>query len=143
MWLGGLVPLALLLASLRRQKDAESISVASRVTRRFSTLGVVMVATILISGIVNTWNLVGSVEGLLDTAYGRLLLVKIALFFAMVSVAAVNRFRLSPRLQVPGTLKLLERNSLIEAAIGLLIVLIVAALGVMPPALHSHMEHVH
>jgi len=143
VWLGGLVPLALLLASLRRQKDAPSISVASRVTQRFSTLGVVMVATILISGVVNTWNLVGSVEGLLDTGYGRLLVVKIALFLAMVSVAVVNRFRLSPRLQVPGTLKLLERNCLIEAALGLLIVLIVGALGTMPPALHSHMEHVH
>ena len=56
-----------------------------------------MVATILITGLINTWNLVGSVEALLDTAYGRLLLVKIALFLAMVSVAAVNRFRLSPQ----------------------------------------------
>jgi putative copper resistance protein D len=143
VWLGGLVPLALLLASLRRQKDAESISVASRVTRRFSLLGIAMVTTILITGLINTWNLVGSVEGLLDTAYGGLLLVKIALFLAMISVAAVNRFRLSPRLQVPGTLKLLERNSLIEAALGLLILLIVGALGTMPPALHSHMEHMH
>ena len=142
-WLGGLVPLALLLAALRRQRDAKSVSIGTTVTRRFSLLGVAMVTTILITGLINTWNLVGSVEGLLDTAYGRLLLVKIALFLAMVSIAAVNRFRLSPSLQVPGTLKLLERNSLIEAAIGLLIILIVAALGVMPPALHSHMEHVH
>ena len=143
VWLGGLVPLALLLAALRRQKDTDSISVASSVTRRFSTMGVVMVATILISGVVNTWNLVGSMEGLIDTAYGRLLLVKIALFLTMVSIAAVNRFRLAPSLPVPGTLKLLERNSLIEAALGLLIVLIVGALGTMPPALHSHMEHMH
>jgi len=73
-----------------------------RLRRRFSALGVVMVATIFISGIVNTWNLVGSIEGLIDTAYEPLLVVKIALFLAMVSVAAVNRFRLSPRLQVPG-----------------------------------------
>jgi copper resistance protein D len=140
-WLGGLVPLALLLAALRRQKDSKSVSIGTTVTRRFSLLGVTMVTAILITGLINTWNLVGSVEGLLDTAYGRLLLVKITLFLAMVSIAAVNRFRLSPRLQVPGTLKLLERNSLIEAALGLLIVLIVAALGAMPPALH--MEHVH
>ena len=143
VWLGGLVPLALFLAALRRRKAAESVAIGTMVTRRFSLLGVTMVTTILITGLLNTWNLVGSVEGLLDTAYGRLLLVKIALFLAMVSVAAVNRFRLSPHMQVPGTLKLLERNSLIEAAIGLIIVLIVAALGVMPPALHSHMEHMY
>jgi copper resistance protein D len=142
-WLGGLVPLALLLAALRRQKDAKSVSIGTMVTRRFSLLGVTMVTAILITGLINTWNLVGSVEGLLDTAYGRLLLVKITLFLAMVSIAAVNRFRLSPSLHVPGTLKLLERNSLIEAALGVLIVSIVGALGTMPPALHSHIEHVH
>jgi copper resistance protein D len=142
-WLGGLVPLALLLAALRRQKDAKSVSIGTAVTGRFSLLGVTMVTAILITGLINTWNLVGSVEGLLDTAYGRLLLVKITLFLAMVSIAAINRFRLSPSLHVPGTLKLLERNSLIEAALGVLIVSIVGALGTMPPALHSHMEHVH
>jgi hypothetical protein len=42
--------------------------------------------------------------------------------------------------QVPGTLKLLDHNSLIEAVLGLLIV---SALGAMPPALHPHMEHMH
>jgi putative copper resistance protein D len=143
VWLGGLVPLALFLAALRRQKDAESISIGSTVTRRFSTLGVVMVATILITGLINTWNLVGSVEDLFATAYGRLLLVKIALFLVMVSIAAINRLRLSPRLRVPGTLRLLERNSLIEAVLGLVVILIVGALGTMPPALHSQMEHMH
>ena len=143
VWLGGLVPLALLFAALRRQNDAKSVSIGTTVTRRFSLLGVSLVTTILITGLINTWNLVGSVEALLDTAYGRLLLAKIALFLAMVSIAAVNRFRLSPSLQVPGRLKQLERNSLVEAALGLLIVLIVGALGTMPPALHSHMEHMH
>ena len=37
----------------------------------------------------------GSLEDIFDTAYGHLLLVKIALFVAMVAVAAINRFRLS------------------------------------------------
>lgn len=143
VWLGGLVPLALLLAALRRREAAECVAIGTMVTRRFSLLGIAMVSTILITGFVNTWNLVGSVEGLLDTAYGRLLLVKITLFLAMVFIAAVNRFRLSPSLHVPGTLKLLERNSLIEAALGVLIISIVGALGTMPPALHSHMGHVH
>ena len=143
VWLGGLVPLALLLAALRRQNDAESVSTATEVVRRFSALGVAMVATILFTGLLNTWNLVGSVQGMVDTDYGRLLLGKIVLFLAMVSVAALNRFRLSPRLQVPGTLKRLERNSLVEAVLGLLIILIVGALGTMQTALHSHIEHMH
>ena len=44
-WLGGLVPLALLLAALRRQKDAKSVSIGTTVTRRFSLLGVTMVTS--------------------------------------------------------------------------------------------------
>jgi copper resistance protein D len=42
--------------------------------------------------------LVGSIPALVGTDYGRLLAAKVALFFAMVAVAAINRFRLTPGL---------------------------------------------
>jgi copper resistance protein D len=142
-WLGGLVPLALFLAALRRQKDADAVSIGTTVTRRFSMLGIAMVAALLITGLINTWNLVGSVEDLFATAYGRLLLVKIAVFALMVTVAAINRYRLTPRLKEPGTMGLLQRNTLIETALGVLIIAIVAALGMMSPAPHDLMQHVH
>jgi putative copper resistance protein D len=44
----------------------------------------------VITGVFNSWVIVGSLTGLVSTAYGRLLLFKIALFFAMLSLAAVN-----------------------------------------------------
>ena len=70
------------------------------------------------TGVINTWNLVGSVGALFGTGYGRLLMVKVALFLMMLGIATVNRLQLSPRLEVDGTTRKLERNSLIEAGLG-------------------------
>lgn len=141
-WVGGLVPLALLLAAARRGADPRSQAVAPLATRRFSTLGVISVATLLASGTVNTLFLAGSWPTLVGTTYGQLLLLKIALFAAMVFIAAINRRRLTPRLadlsrSGPHAMRRLTRNSLMEAGLGLVILFIVGALGNMPPGLHA------
>jgi putative copper resistance protein D len=82
-WTGSLVPFALLLAAARRYPGEASAQLARDATQRFSTLGIASVATVLGSGIVNAWILVGSIDGLIATQYGRLLILKIALFAAM------------------------------------------------------------
>ena len=137
-WLGALPPLALLYA--RAKDEREWLDIARDATRRFSWLGMACVATLLATGVVNSWFLVGGVPGLLGTPYGRLLLLKLALFVAMVSVAAVNRQRLTPQL-VDGVaptaaLRRLRRNALIETALGLAILAVVGALGTEPPGAH-------
>jgi copper resistance protein D len=140
-WIGGLVSLTLLLAETRR--DPACASLARDATRRFSTLGIVSVGTLFSTGIVNTWILVGSFNAFIATGYGRLLMIKIALFAVMVTFAAVNRFRLTPRLILstesgpqPDSLRLLTRNSIIEIALGLAIYGIVGLLGTLHPAIH-------
>jgi putative copper resistance protein D len=139
-WLGGLLPLTLLLAAARGA-GGPAIAVARDATRRFSALGIVSVATILGTGCVNTWLLAGSVPALAGTDYGRLLLLKIGLFIAMVAVAGFNRGRLTPRLASPqgsdDALRRLRRNALVEAALGLAILGIVGVLGTLPPGLHA------
>jgi copper resistance protein D len=69
--------------------------------------------------------------------------IKVLIFLAMVIVAIVNRFALTPRLLKPNVVAALRRNALIETAFGLLILCIVARLGTMPPALldHAGMQH--
>jgi putative copper export protein len=63
---------------------------------------------------------------------------------AIVGVAAVNRLRLVPRLPDAHAVRNLRRNALIEIAIGAVIILIVGALGTMPPGAHaSAPSHVH
>jgi copper resistance protein D len=137
-WLGALVPLALLLG--RATGDWAWLGVAREATRRFSLLGIASVGTLLVTGTVNSWFLVGGVPGLLGTPYGRLLLVKLALFAAMVGVAAVNRRRLTPQLHEgvapTAALQHLRRNALIETAFGLAILMVVGALGTEPPGAH-------
>src|SRR5262249_13444777 len=127
---------------------------------RSSSLGLISVGLLIATGIVNGWILAGSVPALIGTDYGRLLLAKVALFLAMVAVAAVNRLRLTPRLALAissppcgqalahrrraggaaagarPALRALARHSLVEATFGLAILTIVGALGTLPPGAH-------
>jgi len=48
------------------------------------------------TGLVTSWLLVGSVSSLASTTYGRVLLAKLVLFAAMLTLAAANRFWLVP-----------------------------------------------
>jgi putative copper resistance protein D len=137
-WLGALPLLGLLLGFAAR--GDVSLAAARIATIRFSMLGTASVATLLVSGIVNTWYLAGSVAALTDTSYGRLLLIKIALFLGMVAVAAVNRLYVTPRLlyddSAPTAALTLRRNALVETFGGVAILLIIAKLGTMTPANH-------
>jgi copper resistance protein D len=141
LWLGALIPLVLLLVRLRRFGGDRWSVAAAAAAGRFSILGILTVNGLLVSGTVNAAFLLGGMHSLIDTAYGRLLLLKIVLFAAMVCLAAVNRQRLLPRLStVAGTdqashaAEQLVRSALFEIALGLAIILIVGLLGIMPPA---------
>jgi putative copper export protein/mono/diheme cytochrome c family protein len=139
VWVGGLVPLALLFGAAPAAGDAPALAVVRDATGRFSTLGLVGVVTLLATGIVNTVFLVGSVPALLGTTYGQLLSAKIVLFLVMVATAAVNRLKLTPllaRADAATAMRRLRRNSFFEAILGLGVLVIVGALGAIPPALH-------
>jgi len=141
-WIGALPPFALLLASAHRIGGEHSMAMAAEATLRFSRLGIVAVSTLLVTGILNTLFLVGSLPGLVGTTYGRLILVKIVLFGAMVSIAVVNRFQLLPQLSdIKPTsgpaLSRLRRNAWIETGLGFMVLAVVGALGTMPPATHA------
>jgi copper resistance protein D len=141
-WVGTLLPLGLLLTAAGN--DAPSVALARAATVRFSTFGIASVATLLITGAVNTWYLAGSIPALTETEYGHLLLIKIALFLGMVAIAAINRLLLTPRLvqaasaaQAGRALFQLRINTLLEVAIGVVIIAIVAMLGTNPPGLEA------
>jgi copper resistance protein D len=136
-WIGGLVGLMLVLLALRQ--DRSPLPMRTDVVRRFSTLGLVSVATLIVSGAINSWILVGSVEGLFHTVYGRLLVIKLVIFAAMLVFAAVNRIWLTPRLasSTAGRAAFaLTCSTGIEFALGLLIFAVVGVLGTQHPAIH-------
>jgi putative copper resistance protein D len=142
-WSGGLLALAYLLMLARRCPSAEHASHTVAALVRFSGMGYAAVATLIGSGLVNAWVLVGSPERLITTQYGGLLLVKVCLFAGMLALAAQNRFRLIPVLQrckqgsmpAEAPLSVVRRNVLVEQTLGLVIVLIVGWLGTLPPAI--------
>ena len=121
--------------SAQRRPD----DVAARAARRFSTLGLASVTALIASGLVNAWYQVGAVPALIGTLYGRLLLVKLALFAAMIVIAVVNRGNLAPRVADADhdARRTLRRNALVEMALGLGVVVVVGRLGVTVPAAHE------
>ncbi len=143
-WGGALVPLALLLHAARCDPGEASAAIARTAVLRFSPLGILSVGTLVVTGAANTWELAGSVPALLDTDYGRLLLVKVALFLVMLSFGAINRLWLTPHLAhaanasaAADALRQIERNSLIETGLAAIIIAIVALLGTLPPGLED------
>jgi putative copper resistance protein D len=143
-WTGGLVSLALLLSAARRHQAFAWASLARDAALRFSTLGIVSVGALLVTGIVSAWILVGSFQALVITEYGQLLMLKIVVFAVMLVFAAVNRFWLTPQLAFSSeneaqvkALRRLTRNSVVEIALGFAIFAIVGALGTLHPAIHG------
>lgn len=137
-WLGGLPGLALLLAWSHGNTRPAAGRCAAMATARFSRLGIVCVGTIVASGLFNSWELLTGPWDLLTTTYGRVLSLKVGLFLTIVAVAAYNRYRITPRLPAPDAVTSLQRNSLIEAGLGLGVLMLVGALGTMIPGGHIH-----
>jgi putative copper resistance protein D len=151
-WVGALPGLASLLERAGDVARPERFALAVSATQRFSALGMASVSALVMTGLINAWYLVGNVAALVGTGYGRLLLWKLSIFAMMVTLAAINRLRLTPRLATAMTivtpsrsaLDRLRRNTLLELAGGVAVVGIVAALGVATPAMHMlDREHSH
>ncbi len=144
-WLGALLPLILFLVVMGHDGSPDGIEVAQAATLRFSTLGLTSVATLLLTGLVNTWFLAGTIPALLGTLYGQLLLVKVALFATMIAVASLHRSRFIPRLTTVASeaglrwraVRQLGANATIEASIGVFVLAIVGIIGTLPPGLHT------
>lgn len=136
-WLGALLPLAVALSLARRQPGA--IAFAAAVTRRFSPLGILCVAALVASGIVNSCLLVGTIPALLGTAYGHLLLIKLAMVLAMLALAAVNRQALTPAFgrDPRRALRALAWTISLETVLGLGVLVVVGALGASTPGAHE------
>ncbi|MFE1316529.1 FixH family protein [Kitasatospora phosalacinea] len=80
-WLGGLAVLAV---GLRHGLPATAVD-------RFSKLAFWLVAALAVTGVYQSWRGLGSWSALVDTEYGRLLLVKVGCVAAMLGVAWISR----------------------------------------------------
>src|SRR5262245_51478384 len=128
-WLGGLLPLGILLSRARAARDLDDLR---PLLERFSRLGTLAVTLILASGLVSAGLRTQGFANLLQTTYGNVLLCKIALFAVLLALAATNRFVFLARLRRPGeatSLRALSRSVLLEQFIGVSIVGLAAVLS--------------
>lgn len=140
-WLGGLPALAVLLIAAERARTKEARALAAMLTRRFSVLGLVCVTALIATGILNAWFMIDRLDAFVTTTYGRLLVLKIVLFAAMLVLAARNRWQLAPRVvTAPASIRELARNALLELSLGIVVLLVVGLLAVTPPA-HAPESH--
>jgi copper transport protein len=142
-WLGGLVLLLLALAvTARSLSPGDRTPLMATVVGRFSRMATIVVPLLLLTGIVNSIVLVASFEALVQTAYGRLVLAKIALVLALLSLGAVNQRRTLPRLKAlaaggvePGRAALVLRRAVsLEVALVLLVLGVTSVLVATQPA---------
>jgi putative copper resistance protein D len=134
-WLGALAGFLLL---LHRDRSADYDRALAEGLAGFAGLGSVLVAAIVATGLVNAWFLIGPSgwPQLAGDPYGRVLLAKLALFAAMLALAAANRWHLAPALRrEPGStgLAALRRSITAESLAGIGVLALVAWLGTLEP----------
>ncbi|AMK21604.1 copper resistance protein CopD [Sphingobium sp. TKS] len=99
VWLGALVILLRRLLAKLPQDEEHRIR-TWQMLASFGSVGTIVVATLILTGLLNAAFLLRPVDLRLlpSTQYGQLLLLKLTLFGVMLGLAALNRFRLSPAL---------------------------------------------
>jgi len=85
-WVGGLTVMSLCLLPRRRLTELE------QVVPRFSKVALASVLMIVASGLILTWQIIGTVDGFWSTHYADVLIVKISLF-TLVLLVSMNSKR--------------------------------------------------
>ena len=137
-WLGAMLALVLM---ARGPLDEARIRSLAFAVRRFEWIGAAIVLMLSITGVVNYLFIVGPrLDEVLLGTYGMLLAIKVLLFAGMLVLAALNRFHLGPALaqalrngHYVIAANALRRSVVVELAIALLIVALVAWLGTLSP----------
>jgi copper transport protein len=142
IWLGGLASLLFVLPAATRQLEpGDRGRLLAANLARFSQVALLSVAAILLTGLVQAYVYVRHLDALLETGYGRAVLIKFVLLLALIALGAYNRRRSVPRLnriaaggESPGRAGLLLRRAL-RAEIALLAVVlgVTAALASYAP----------
>lgn len=143
VWIGALVPLAILVILSHSKRNLIDAEVAYHGLDGFSGVGLLAVSVLVLTGIINSWFLIGPSywrEGF-TTPYGIALLIKMGLFIGMLALAAANRFILTPRLNesiqrdkpLAETVSLLRSSVLLETGLAALVIMAVGVLGTLEP----------
>jgi copper resistance protein D len=131
-WIGGLVPFVMCLRAYQRddlRKDAV------RAMAAFSYWGQFIVAAIVLTGAVNIALTSHRPPIPPTTPYRALLIAKLIVVAVMIFLALINRFVIAPRLKTnANALAILRATSLVEIALGCVVVALVSVFALLDPA---------
>jgi copper transport protein len=143
-WIGGLLSLAFILPVAVQASQATGDRVFARAVTRFSTLAVISVVLIVVTGTFQAWLEVGSWAGLIQTAYGLSISAKIGLLALMLLFGAFNLLIVRPGLAkmaasgsaaaASGLAHRFGSAVRIEVALGAVVLLVAAILTGLAPA---------
>jgi copper transport protein len=133
-WLGSLlavmvvgVPLALTLDGVERWSSVASL------VNSFSPLALASVAVVVVSGLIASWVHLEHLSALWQTAYGQVLLLKLALVAITLTIGAYNFRRVQPQLVHEVGANRLRHSAMLELSFGFLILVVTGFLtGISP-----------
>ncbi len=131
-WLGGLLPLLMVV-------QAAPANAGATAARWFSPLGQWCIGALAVSAVFQGWVLVASLPGLIGTAYGWMVIVKILLFAVLLGFAYANRYRFAPALlhdDPVAARRVLMRSIFLQTGFAGLILIAAVVLSELPPAMH-------
>ncbi|MDX5328594.1 MAG: CopD family protein [Marinobacter sp.] len=121
LWLGSLYP-------LWRVSNGHQVDQLQASMDRFGQTAVAFVGALVICGVLMILLLVQPLSGLINSAYGWLLLIKLSLVSLLLVLGAINKFCLVPRLAWPGYTRRLRQSITAEMTLGLAILIVTAVL---------------
>ncbi len=126
IWLGGVARVGLTLAPAAG-RGPELIGGVGAAIKRFSPLAMACVLVLTLTGLAQANLVIGDLDALLGTGYGRTLVLKIVVFAGLIGLGALHQIALAPRLatfrgragaDAPAALALMRRTLLIELGAG-------------------------
>lgn len=131
LWLGSLLPLWRSTRSYERET-------VQQVMRHFSRRATFLVGFLLAAALFLSISLLGGPMELVNSAYGLTLLLKAALAGVLLTLAAMNRWRLVPALEGGGSVEPLRRSIALEIVVGLAVLTVTVVLStVIGPGSHA------
>ena len=119
-WLGALLPFRWMCL----QRDTDNLG---ELARSFGVLAIVYVGLILIAGLGYAYLLLGDVSLIFSTRYGNVLLIKMVFVSALLSLAALNKFKFVPALEINPSQVVRQFQSSVQFEIALAIIILITS----------------
>jgi copper transport protein len=149
VWIGMLAMLLLLMRWVGYALErGERYGVLATSLQRFSSIAVVSLALLLLTGTINSVIQLGHISDLVETGYGRALLIKLLLILPLLAVGGINAYIYRPRVvllaegagtprqrseALPALEERLQRTITYELALAVGVLVVVAVLVQLTP----------